>query len=668
MDATNNPPETVNGIAPNEQQDATNSKSDSQQEHSGESDHKRNIVAEESSSFPEFLSLSQALEDVDRFVDTLSRTDNDKSNNPLEVPNCVESLLKMVEKKMSDYDSNRFGDNPDEDSSFFDCLSRISKLINAFNRFTHDPTIAASLNRASTVLHMAVSLLDSEFRAILDICYRNNNNNNTNNNADSKTPKALKATSFSLHHQDSGRTVQSELESTQEEEFPAYSQESITLMNKIATAMISLGYKRESCMAYNMIRRYAFNTELDKLGFNNISIEDVQKIQWDALEGEIAAWNDVLKHCYSILFPSEQKLCDSIFSEYPSISQRLFSDLALAVTVRFLNFAEAVALTKRSAEKLFKFLDMYETLRDIIPAIYSIDSDELKSETSVAKSRLGEAAVSIFCNLENSIRRDHSKTPVPSGAVHPLTRYTMNYLKYACEYKDTLEQVFLQHKIEASAEATSEATEEIKIGANDDGTPKTSPFAVQLNMVMDLLDENLEMKSKLYRDPALRFVFLMNNGRYILQKIKGSNEINDIMGATWCRKRSTDLRQYHKGYTRETWGKLLQCLVHEGLQVNGKVAKPVLKERFKMFNSMFDEIHKTQSTWVVSDEQLQSELRVSVSAVVIPAYRSFLGRFQQYFSSGRQTEKYIKYQPEDIENLIDELFDGNPNSMARRRT
>jgi exocyst complex protein 7 len=54
---------------------------------------------------------------------------------------------------------------------------------------------------------------------------------------------------------------------------------------------------------------------------------------------------------------------------------------------------------------------------------------------------------------------------------------------------------------------------------------------------------------------------------------------------------------------------------------------------------------------------------------VTPAYRSFVGRFQQYYlAHGRQIEKYIKYQPEDIENLIDELFDGNPASMARRRT
>lgn len=613
------------------------------------------------------FSLVQALTDVDQFFENLASL-KEKSNPP-EIPSSVETLLKLLEVEMANFDFRKVGQNQEAELLFCQCLTRISKLMNIFNEFTSNPAIASSLNRASTVLHLVMSLLDSEFRSVLESCKRNNNNNN---NADSKTPKASKQSSFSSHNQDFDHGAQPlESESTQEEEYPAYTQRSIAKLNKIASAMISLGYESECCMAYNMVRRNEFNRELDRLGFNNISIDDVQRMQWETLEGEISSWIEVLKHCSSVLFSIEQKLCSSVFSQYPSISERIFSDLALAVTVRFLNFAEAIALTKRSAEKLFKFLDMYETLRDTIPAIEIINSKELKTELYTAKSRLGEAAVSIFCDLENSIRRDQGRTPVPSGAVHPLTRYTMNYLEYACEYKETLEQVFQQHLI-TEGTTTRESNQwdaaEIKEGANDDGTPKTSPFAVQLNRIMDLLDENLEMKSKLYRDPALCNVFLMNNGRYILQKIKGSTDINDIMGAQWCRKRSSDLRQYHKAYTRETWSKLLQCLSHEGLQVNGKVVKTVLKERFKMFNSMFDEIHKTQSTWVVSDEQLQSELRVSVSAVVIPAYRSFLGRFQQYFSAGRQTEKYIKYQPEDIESAIDDLFDGNPTSMTRRRS
>ncbi|KAG8639935.1 hypothetical protein MANES_13G007100v8 [Manihot esculenta] len=592
------------------------------------------------------LSLSQVLDDVDRFLETLSET---KYNfNPPEVPNSVESFLTIVEKNLAKCDSK----NQEKDLSFYECLIRISRLTSLFSGFKTHPLIATPLNRSSSALHHSMSLLDSEFRTILESGIHNQNQNNS---SDPKTPKASKQPPFGTHqHENSDRG------GVQEEEFPAYSLVSISKMNRIATAMISLGYEKECCMAYNMIRNDVFNHELDKLGLTHTSIEDVQRMQWENLEGEITAWIDILSRCYSVLFSREMKLCNSIFSEYPSVSKRLFSDVAFAVTTRFLNFAEAVALTKQSAEKLFKFLDMYETLTEMIPVIDTTNHPrDLKGDICAAKSLLGEAAVSIFSDLEYSIRRDHTRTPVPSGAVHPLTRYTMNYLKYACEYKDTLEQVFLDHqKMEegnAGAGKCNQPDGEITEDANEDGKPKTSPFSMQLNIIIDLLDENLEMKSKFYRDPALRYVFLMNNGRYILQKIKGSTETNHTIGANWCKKRTTDLRQYHKGYTRESWSILLQCLSHAGLLVHGKVVKHVLKERFKMFNSMLDEIHKTQSTWIVTDKQLQSELRVSISAVVIPAYRSFLGRFQQCLSGGRQTEKYVKYQPEDIEKLIDEL-------------
>ncbi|KAE8698866.1 hypothetical protein F3Y22_tig00110597pilonHSYRG00977 [Hibiscus syriacus] len=277
--------------------------------------------------------------------------------------------------------------------------------------------------------------------------------------------------------------------------------------------------------------------------------------------------------------------------------------------------------------------------------------------------RIGEATVSIFCELENSIKSDNGRIPVANGAVHPLTRYTMYYLKYACDYKDTLEKIYQQHY-----ETEGSTKREPKNATEDNGeSTNTSHFAKELMLVMDLLDANIDMKSKLYCDPSLRYIFLMNNGRYMLQKIKSSNDIYEVMGDEWLWKQSSDLRQYHKNYQRETWGKVLQCMSQEGMQVNGKVSKSILKERFKSFNALFDEIHKTQSAWMVSDKQLKSELRVSISAVVIPAYRAFLGRFSSHINKGKQQEKYMKYQAEDIEGLIDELFEGTVTSIGRMR-
>ncbi|CAF1697283.1 unnamed protein product [Brassica oleracea var. botrytis] len=605
-------------------------------QHSDESE--QQLATETPKSDSSQLSLTQVMEAVDDFIQSLS-----SSTDPLrEIPPTVEPFPETVDSLVSKMESSGLGRDEAEDSAFILAVNRISKSVMTLRELRLDSTPVSSwLNRASSVQNRAASLLDEEFRHLLD---RSREKNKKNNNAD--------VSSDSTHESD--RCVLQE-----EETFPDFPPESISTLEKIAGAMISAGYEAECCMSYEMSRRHAFKEELSEVGFEGINVEDVQRIPWESLEGEIASWISIVRRCSTVLFPGELSLCTAVFSseDHAATRKRLFTGLVSAVTIRFLDFSGAVVLTKRSSEKLFKFLDMYETLRDLVPAVEQSDSD-LIEEIKLAQTRLGEAAVTIFGELENSIKTDQGRTAVPSGAVHPLTRYTMNYLKYACEYKDTLDQVFQTEPEQETKRNQREDDEEYKVSA----------FGRQMIKVMEHLDANLEVKSRLYRDPALRSIFLMNNGRYILQKIKGSTEIRDLMGQAWTRKRSTELRQYHKSYQRETWGKVLQCMNQEGIQVNGKVSKPVLKERFKVFNAMFDEIHKTQSTWIVSDEQMQSELRVSIAALVIPAYRSFFGRYKQHIDSGRHSDKYVKYQPEDIETYIDDLFDGNPPSMARKRT
>ncbi|KAF8040945.1 hypothetical protein BT93_B2998 [Corymbia citriodora subsp. variegata] len=642
-----------------------------------------NEVVEDSIAEEPDLTLPQVWEEIDAFLGRNSNSPCDdggshSDSDPVEIPRAVEVLSKnvesMIDKYASDAGKSKFGHDPEEDSCFFGSVSRLSKLADKIGDIkpsdeNENGLCSSSLNRTSSVLQRAMSFLEEEFRAILDEDFKTGNED-----SDPKSAKAKpSSSSFNNGSHDSDHCLLPDPETASTEEFPSFKPETISVMSKIADTMIPAGYETECCVLWMIMRRRAFKSALSKRGLDVLSIDDVQRMQWDSLEREIATWIAAVKQCCTILLPGEGALSESVFSGQPEIAQVLFGDLARSVSTRLLNFAEAVVLTNRSAEKLFKFLDMYETMQDLIAAMdgvkqYSDDPKkvEVRAEMMAVKGRIGEAAVSIFCQLESSIKSDSSKVPVPSGAVHPLTRYTMNYLEYACEYKDTLEQVFQQHHEKAVVE-TSDDGEPMNY-MDSPSTKMSSPFSVQLMTVMDLLDANLEMKSKLYKDPSLRYIFLMNNGRYIVQKIKGSSKIHELMGDTWCRRRSSDLRQYHKNYQRETWYRLLQCLNHEGLQVNGKVSKPVLKERFKCFNATFDDIHKTQSTWVVNDEQLQSELRVSISAIITPAYRSFLGRFNQFLDAGRQSEKYIKYQPEDIESLIDELFDGNPTSMGRRRT
>ncbi|THU53890.1 hypothetical protein C4D60_Mb10t19150 [Musa balbisiana] len=625
-------------------------------------------------------------EDIDRFLRLLLAVEDgqDGSHEPPEIPeSTVEKFVILVEEEIAKYETGEEKwPSGDDELSLLDAIDRVSKLTSAVAKFSSELTYNEAMNHSGSVLHHAMCFLEDEFHSLLQ-------DSRTKQEAASSSSRTKQLPSLIYRFHEPERSVSPSSESSPCESSQAYIPENTERLHRIADAMISAGYVTECCQVFSIARRNAFEAGLPSLGFEKVGIEDVIKMAWENLESEIATWVKAFRHTITASFTAERELCEAVFASHRAISDRLFLGFANGAIIQLLTFAEAVTMTKRSAEKLFKVLDVYEAMRDVLPTVEALLPDDgeqdepsvfadPKTEISSLRYRLGEAAVAIFCDLESSIKADNSKTPVPGGAVHPLTRYVMNYLKYACEYKSTLEQVFKEHKHAEKPSSFDEDRENSQTGgggdgdrnSNSSGNDNYNPFAAQLIEVMDLLHSNLESKSKLYKDLALSNIFLMNNGRYIAKKVKGSPEIHQLLGETWYRKRSSDLRQYHKNYQRETWSKLLACLRDDGLQVRGSVAKPVLKERFKSFNAMFDEIHKAQSSWVVSDEQLQSELRVSVSAVVVPAYRSFLGRFSQYLDPGRQTEKYIKFGPEDLENLIDELFDGTPSSSiaSRRRT
>jgi exocyst complex component 7 len=619
---------------------------------------------------------------IDQFISMLGSNDHQPDScSPPEIIDSVKNYADLYDVKIVEYETGSkkwIHLEENESDSFIESVDRTAKLLKSLSTFHADENYAVLINRVSGIQQRAMSFMEVEFKSILDD-FTTSFDRDQKSKLDEAKSKELSASLSNVKEtvdDDKKETADDETEVEKEkDDFLGYSDEMISNLKKLAKGLIEGGHETECSELYFFVRRNAMEQNLKVVSFEKFSIDEMQKMQWDPVEKEVTLWMKMFKNFCGSLLPSERKLVDAVFCGRVTISDNLFGNLTRIVLFYFLSFAEAVMMTKRSAEKLFKFLDIYETLRDSIPEVEKLLSEEwlpqLKSSVSLISNMLGEAIYNIFIELENSIRADTAKTPVPGGAVHPLTRYTMNYLKYACEYSNTLEQVFKQHKkMDRADSATgSESDTNPQEQAQNQGnqTAHGSPFQSQLAKIMDLLDTNLEAKSRLYRDQSLSLIFMMNNGRYILQKTKGTGEMRSLMGDPWVRKRSSDLRSYHTNYKRETWTKLLQCLSHEGLSANGKVMKPVLKERFKSFNAMFDEIHRTQTTWVVSDEQLQSELRVSISAIVIPAYRSFMGRFSQVFTPGRQTEKYIKYQPEDIETCIEELFDGTTSQQSKKR-
>ena len=66
-----------------------------------------------------------------------------------------------------------------------------------------------------------------------------------------------------------------------------------------------------------------------------------------------------------MLFAGERKVCDHLFDGVDSLSDECFSEVTAGSVLMLLSFGEAIARSKRSPEKLFVLLDMYEIMREL---------------------------------------------------------------------------------------------------------------------------------------------------------------------------------------------------------------------------------------------------------------------------------------------------------------
>ncbi|CAJ2652691.1 unnamed protein product [Trifolium pratense] len=424
--------------------------------------------------------------------------------------------------------------------------------------------------------------------------------------------------------------------------------ETIENLHKIAKLMVSAGFEKYFSDVYISCRRGSLDESLSKLGFQKVSIEEVQNVSWGNFKQKIERWIKASNVAFKILFPTERRLCDRVFFGFSSAADLSFTGVCRESTLQLLNFADAIALGSRSPERLFRVLDVFETIRDLIPEFESMLGGLLQNEATTIWKRLGEAIRGIFMELENRIRHDSGREASPSGGLHAITRYVMNYLCIACESWQTLEQVFEENHGNLLKEYP-------KI---EDRMHSSSALSVQMNWIMELLESNLEAKTKIYKDPALFYVFLMNNCMYMVHKTK-DKILETILGDAVIQKYTAKIQQHRENYQRISWNKVLDILKLDsnGSMQPNEVAES-MKQKLKSFNMLFDEICRVHSSWSVIDEQLKEEIRISIKKTLLPAYGNFIGRFRSVPELGKHADKYIKYEADNIEARIEGLFEG----------
>ncbi|XP_072987497.1 exocyst complex component EXO70E2-like [Typha latifolia] len=579
-----------------------------------------------------------------------------------------EKRLKFLLEKVLTVDSNHSMIcccDPEEASGYLQTVNEIQQLMENLRNFQFSNEKKDKnelLVRADDILEMVMPRIEEEFVHLL-VNYQQPLEPDHMSFRSTEDDSVYDYSSSSFGEEPIEGKIQSD-SSANSEEFVVdlINPCALSTIKSIAKLMFLCNYDKECCHAYISVRKEALDECLSDLRIENFSIEELLNLDWKVLSGLIKRWNRALKVFIRVYLASERRLCNIIFGDLlKSVEDSCFIEISKSSFVQLLSFADAVAIGPPKPERLFRRLDMYGVLDDLLIDIKSLFPEEygysILTECHEVLLGLRESVRRTFTDFKYSIRSNTSTTAFPGGGVHPLTKYVMNYMNTLPDYSETLDSL-LEDENGDNQYSSTETDGRKNVGFNP------SAMSSHLLSLTDALELNLEGRSKLYKDDSLQHIFMMNNICYMVQKVKDS-ELKSFLGDNWIRVHNRKFRQHEMSYERASWSSVLFFLREEGIcppRTNAP-SKTVLKERFKGFNLSFEEVYRIQTAWLVPNVHLRDDLRISISLKVLQAYRTFMGRHRSHMDGVKHRERYIKYCADDLEKYLLDLFEGSPKSL-----
>ncbi|KAI3860505.1 hypothetical protein MKX03_017887 [Papaver bracteatum] len=545
--------------------------------------------------------------------------------------------------------SSLFYDDRKEAKDFISCVKDLQRAMRFFILPENSNTVL--LIKSQNLMETAMKRLQKEFYQILSA------------NRDRLDPESISGHDSEKSRGSTSSEYDEEIETSDEDEIQRVSnsineveQVGTVVMNDlkmISDCMISFGYGKEVVKIYKIIRKSIVDESLYKLGVERLTAAQISKMDWEMLDFKIKNWVYAVKIAVKTLFLGERILCDYVFtSETGRVS--CFTAITKESALELFQFPELVAKGKKSPEKMFRILDLYDAISELWPEIESIFSyksmSDVRAQAVSSLLKLGEAVRAILTDFEAAIQKDSSKALVPGGGIHPLTRYVMNYLCFLSDYTVILSDIVADWPL---PEHTSlpESYFDSSVDTDDDST---SRIAVRFAWLVLVLLCKLDGKAALYKEVPLSYLFLANNLNYVVSKVRGSN-LQFLLGEEWISKHELKVKQYSINYERMGWSKVLSSLP---TNPTANISLEAAKECLSSFNTAFETVYRTQSSWVVTDSKLRDQIKVSICKKVVPVYREFYDTNRATLSRERNVEALVRYSPDDLMNYLSDLFYG----------
>ncbi|XVE59192.1 hypothetical protein DITRI_Ditri05aG0025700 [Diplodiscus trichospermus] len=547
-----------------------------------------------------------------------------------------------------------FSDNNREDAKQY--LTSVKGLQKAMQYLVSHQSSSEKLVRAQTLMQTAMKRLEKEFYHILK-SNRDYLDPESVSTHSSSRPSSASRSSFSEFEED-----ESEYELRDENEsIPEVERVSLAAMadlRAIAEAMISAGYTKECIKIYKIIRKSIVDEALYHLGVERLTFQQIQKMDWEVLELKTKNWLNAVKMAVKTLFFGERILCDQVFSISSAIRESCFTEISKEGALALFGFPENVAKCKKTPDKMFRILDLYEAVSDLWPEIESIFSFESTSTVRATAVnsliRLGDAVRTMLTDFEMAIQKDSSKSKVPGGGLHPLTRYVMNYISFLADYSGVLSDIVADWPLTIPSPLP-----ESYFGSPDNEESISSPISVRLAWLILVMLCKLDGKATMYKDVALSYLFLANNLQYVVGKVRQSN-LKFLLGDDWVTKHEQKVKQYASNYERMGWSKVLASLPENP---TAEIPNDQVKDHFRKFNSAFEEAYMKQTSWVVPDPRLRDDIKISLARRIGSIYKELHEKYGGVqLRKEMWVESLVRYTPDDLGNYWSDLFYGKGSS------
>ncbi|XP_054249931.1 exocyst complex component 7 isoform X7 [Indicator indicator] len=251
-------------------------------------------------------------------------------------------------------------------------------------------------------------------------------------------------------------------------------------------------------------------------------------------------------------------------------------------------------------------------------------------------------------NIKNDPDKEYNMPK--DGTVHELTSNAILFLQQLLDFQETAGAMLASQETSSSASSySSEFSRRL--------------LSTYICKVLGNLQLNLLSKSKVYEDPALSAIFLHNNYNYILKSLEKSELIQLVAVTQKTAERSYRelIEQQIQTYQR-SWLKVTDYILERNLPVFQPGVKlkdkerQMIKERFKGFNDGLEELCKIQKAWAIPDMEQRDKIRRAQKTIVKETYGAFLNRYGNVPFT-KNPEKYIKYQVDQVGEMIEKLFD-----------